>query len=214
MKEVHAQLYVDIKENWPLKCFFDVELTLKKIRSDKNPNRIYFTCRKKVDECCKYFQWGNIALTPPNREHHFKPKEEEEKNCPVATLSHSTQTLSLEEILTHPEFLKNLPPEALSQIQKNLEVMKKGETVVPETPMKVGYFISQPFFFDYGTFPQKIYVNEEATIQAPAELKGLMYKRLGSDVALPPPPPEAQTPLKTILFAKTPFSPPQEPRGS
>ena len=211
MKEVHAQLYVEIKDNWPLKCFCDVELTLKKSRSDKNPNRIYFMCRKKVEERCKYFQWGDIALTPPNREHHFKPKEEE-KNCPVATLSHSTQTMSLEEILTHTEFLKNLPPEALNQIQKNLEGMKKEETVVIDTPRKVGYYISQPFFLDENTFSEKIYVNKEGTIQAPSALKGLMYRRLGSGVVLPPPPPEAQTSLKTILFAKTPF--PQEPTGS
>ena len=207
-------MYVEIKDNWPLKCFCDVELTLKKSRSDKNPNRIYFTCRKKVEERCKYFQWGDIALTPQNREHHFKPIEEE-KSCPVPTLSHSTQTLSLEEILTNPGFLKNLPPEALNQIQKNLEGMKKVETVVPDTPRKEGYFISQPFLFNDGTFPRKIYVNEEGPIQAPSSLKGLMYKRLGS--GSPPQVPPApfgvqrvnpQLGGETILFANTPFPPP------
>ena len=138
---------------------------------------------RNVEERCKYFQWGDIALTPPNREHHFKPKKEEEKPCPVAT---STQKLSMEEILTNPTFLKDLPPEVLTQIQKNLELMKKEETVVPDTPRKeVGYFISQPFFFDDGTYPEKIYVNEVDVIQAPATLKGLLYKRLGTGFPAP-----------------------------
>ena len=205
MKEVHAQLYVEIKDHWPLKCFCEVELTLKKSRSEKNPNRIYFTCRKKVEERCKYFQWGDIALTPPNREHHFKPKKEEEKPCPVAT---STQKLSMEEILTNPTFLKDLPPEVLTQIQKNLELMKKEETVVPDTPRKeVGYFISQPFFFDDGTYPEKIYVNEVDVIQAPATLKGLLYKRLGTGFPAPKINRHFGGEPKTILFGNTPFGP-------
>ena len=212
MKEVHAQLYVEIKDNWPLKCFCDVELTLKKSRSEKNLNGIYFMCRKKVEERCKYFQWGDIALTLSNREHHFKPKEEE-KNCSVATLSHTTQTLSLEDILMNPTFLKNLPPDALNQIQKNLEFMKKVETVEPDTPRKEGYFIAQPFFFDDGTYPEKIYVNDEGTIQAPTVLKGLMYKRLGSGFPVPKVDPHFGGDQTTILFANTPFAPPQTPRS-
>ena len=201
MKEVHAQLYAEIKNHWPLKCFCEVELTLKKSRSEKNPNRIYFTCRKKVNERCKYFQWGDIALTPKNREHHFKPKEEK-KTCA------STQTMSLEEILTNPTFLKDLPPEALTQLQKNLELMKKEERVESDTPRKeVGYFISQPFFFDDGTYPEKIYVNEVNVIQAPATLKGLLYKRLGTGFPAPKINTHFEGEPKTILFANTPFAP-------
>ena len=141
------------------------------------------------------------------REHHFKPKKEE-KNCPVPTLSHTTQTMSLEEILTNPTFLKDLPSEVLNQIQKNLELMKKEERVEPDTPRKeVGYFISQPFFFDDGTYPEKIYVNEVNVIQAPATLKGLLYKRLGTGF----PAPKINSPFggkpQTVLFANTPFGP-------
>ena len=166
MKEVHAQLYVEIKDKWPLKCFCEVELTLKKSRSEKNPNRIYFTCRKKVNERCKYFQWGDIALTRPNREHHFKLKEEEEKH-----------------------------------------LMKQVETEVPDTSREVGYFISQPFFFDHGTYPEKIYVNELDVIQAPATLKGLLYKRLGTGFPAPKIDTHFGGKPKTILFANTPFGP-------
>ena len=44
------------KKDCPLRCFCDEMLLLKLSRSEKNPNRLYFCCRKRT---CNMFQWGD-----------------------------------------------------------------------------------------------------------------------------------------------------------
>ena len=63
---VGSKLIDYYKENWnKLSCFCCGPLVLCQSRSEKNPGRIYFTCKGKQ---CNFFQWGDEKLSPKNRQ--------------------------------------------------------------------------------------------------------------------------------------------------
>ena len=89
-KQRHPQLVINIDKmhsEWPkMLCYCDKPSTLKQSKSEKNPGRMYFSCRSRT---CPYFQWLNtpwnhkiLAFTleklnpPPQhpRYPNFKPR--------------------------------------------------------------------------------------------------------------------------------------------
>ena len=66
LETVSRSLHPEIRFLWDkLSCFCNFSPMLKKSASQKNPGRLYLTCRYKQ---CEYFQWADAALFEKNRE--------------------------------------------------------------------------------------------------------------------------------------------------
>ena len=61
MTLVAQQLHEELRQRWDkLTCFYDRRLSLRKSRSEKNPQRMYLASR---DEGCRCFLWLNLPLS-------------------------------------------------------------------------------------------------------------------------------------------------------
>ena len=82
---------------------------LKKSGSEKNPGRLYMTCRYKE---CDFFQWADIPLIPKNRplldQEAFKSLPKKELTSPF----HQTMVACL------PSSSRNFP-KSVSQVSRN-----------------------------------------------------------------------------------------------
>ena len=57
LREVEIQLKECYKKDLPnMRCFCNKGLILKQSQSEKNPDRLYLTCRQR-DRRCQFFQW-------------------------------------------------------------------------------------------------------------------------------------------------------------
>lgn len=67
--QVHRSLYWQFRDpHCPMVCYCGNLLSLKMSHSEKNPDRLFFTCRQR-EGACKMFMWGDYMAPSNVREH-------------------------------------------------------------------------------------------------------------------------------------------------